>query len=292
MVKGTIIKGIGGFYYVNTEKGVIQCRAKGGFRETKTIPMVGDKVAIRISDEDNSGYIEEIYQRDSVLTRPPVANVTQAIIVSSIKSPAFNSWMLDRMIVMSEEQNLEIIICINKCDLDEKESQIVAGTFRNAGYKTILTSVKEAQGIRQLKALLKNHISVFAGPSGAGKSSLLNSINSNYSLETGKISLKTSRGKHTTRHVELLELEKNSFVLDSPGFSSLSLDFIEDETQLKYYFRDIDRYNGQCKFTSCIHVSEPGCTVKKAVEEGDLSKERYKNYLMMVDEIKNRKRRY
>lgn len=292
MVKGTIIKGIGGFYYVNTEKEVIQCRAKGGFRETKITPMVGDRVLIRISDEDNNGYIEEIYQRESVLIRPPVANVTQAIIVSSVKSPDFSYWMLDRMIIMAEEQHLEILICINKYDLDESEAQLVTEIYRNAGYKAILTSVKESKGIEELEGFLKNHISVFVGPSGVGKSSLLNAINSSYNLETGKISLKTSRGKHTTRHVELLEMGKNSFVLDSPGFSSLSLDFIDDETQLKLYYRDFNRYMSFCKFTSCIHVNEPGCAVKDAVEEGNLSKERYKNYLMMIDEIKNRKRRY
>ncbi|WP_422485183.1 ribosome small subunit-dependent GTPase A [Gudongella sp. DL1XJH-153] len=292
MIEGTIVKGIGGFYYVRTEKGIIQSRARGNFRETNITPLVGDKVSIRISAEDNNGYIEEIFDRKTELLRPPVANVTQAVIVSSIRNPDLNTWLLDRMLVMADEQGLDVLICINKCEIDREYAEFVGSIYKNAGYKTILTSVKENEGLEELKDFLENHISVFAGPSGVGKSSLLNSINTNYDLEIGKISLKTSRGKHTTRHVELLELNKNSFVLDSPGFSSLSLDFIEDEIDLKHYFKDIEEYNGQCKFSSCIHLNEPGCAVKKAVESNKLSEERYKNYIMMINEIKNRKRRY
>ena len=292
MIEGTIIKGIGGFYYVQTDKDVVQCRARGIFRETNTTPLVGDRVRIRISEEDGNGYVEEIFERESVLLRPPVANVTQAVVVSSIKNPELNTWLLDRMLVMAEEQELDVLICINKCELDRDGSKEMEDIYRKAGYSTVLTSVKEQEGLEKLKNFMEDHISVFAGPSGVGKSSLLNSINSNYDLEIGKISLKTSRGKHTTRHVELLKLNNNSYVLDSPGFSSLNLDFIEDETQLRFYFKDIERYNNLCRFSSCIHVNEPGCAVKEAVETGDISKERYKNYLMMIEEIKNRKRRY
>ncbi len=292
MIKGTIIKGIGGFYYVRTENEIIQSRARGNFRETNITPLVGDKVSIRISSEDNNGYIDEIFDRETVLLRPPVANVTQAVVVSSIKNPDLNTWLLDRMLVMADQQGLDVLVCINKCEIDREKAEYIGNIYKNAGYRTILTSVKENEGLDELKDFLENHISVFAGPSGVGKSSLLNSINSNYDLEIGKISLKTSRGKHTTRHVELLELNKNSFVLDSPGFSSLSLDFIEDEIDLKDYFKDIEEYNGKCKFSSCIHLNEPGCAVKKAVESNKLSQERYSNYLMMIDEIKNRKRRY
>ncbi|MGM0395809.1 MAG: ribosome small subunit-dependent GTPase A [Bacillota bacterium] len=292
MIEGTIVKGVGGFYYVDTDDGVVQCRARGNFRETKTTPMVGDRVSIRISEEDKNGYIEEIFDRKTVLLRPPVANVTQAVVVASIKSPDLNTWLLDRMLVMAEEQQLDVLVCINKCDLDRESAESMGRLYSDAGYRTILTSVKEGEGLSELRDFLANHISVFAGPSGVGKSSLLNSINSNYDLEIGKISLKTSRGKHTTRHVELLELEKDAYVLDSPGFSSLSLDFIEDETELRFYYIDIDKYNGHCRFSSCIHLNEPGCAVKSAVESGELSKERYNNYLSMIDEIKKRKRRY
>lgn len=292
MIEGTIIKGIGGFYYVQTENGVVQCRARGIFRETNITPLVGDRVRIRISEEDNNGYVEEIFERESVLLRPPVANVTQAVIVSSIKDPELNTWLLDRMLVMAEEQELEVLICINKCELDPVGAKQMGEIYKGAGYDTILTSVKQKQGLEELKDFMEDHISVFAGPSGVGKSSLLNSINSNYDLEIGKISLKTSRGKHTTRHVELLRLNKNSFVLDSPGFSSLNLDFVEDEGQLRFYYKDIEQYNGRCKFSSCIHVNEPGCAVKEAVESSTISSERYKNYLMMIEEIKKRKRRY
>ncbi|WP_409227433.1 ribosome small subunit-dependent GTPase A [Gudongella sp. SC589] len=292
MNEGTIIKGIGGFYYVQTETEVVQCRARGIFRETNITPLVGDRVRIRISEEDGNGYIEEIFERESVLLRPPVANVTQAVVVSSIKNPELNTWLLDRMLVMAEEQELEVLVCINKCELDRDGAKQMESIYTGAGYNTVLTSVKEQEGLAKLKNFMEDHISVFAGPSGVGKSSLLNSINSNYDLEIGKISLKTSRGKHTTRHVELLKLNNNAYVLDSPGFSSLNLDFIEDETQLRFYFKDIEKYNDQCKFSSCIHVNEPGCAVKDAVESNIISRERYKNYLMMIEEIKNRKRRY
>ena len=292
MNEGTIIKGIGGFYYVQTETEVVQCRARGIFRETNITPLVGDRVRIRISEEDGNGYIEEIFERESVLLRPPVANVTQAVVVSSIKNPELNTWLLDRMLVMAEEQELEVLVCINKCELDREGAKQMESIYTGAGYNTVLTSVKEQEGLAKLKNFMEDHISVFAGPSGVGKSSLLNSINSNYDLEIGKISLKTSRGKHTTRHVELLKLNNNAYVLDSPGFSSLNLDFIEDETQLRFYFKDIEKYNNQCKFSSCIHVNEPGCAVKEAVESNIISTERYKNYLMMIEEIKNRKRRY
>lgn len=292
MINGTIVKGVGGFYYVDTDQGVIQCRARGIFRETNITPLVGDRVRIRISEEDNNGYVEEVLSRESILLRPPVANVTQAVIVASIAEPELNTWLVDRMLVMAEEQDLDVLLCVNKYELAPDKSTEIANIYRDAGYTTLLTSVKEHKGIEELRDFLKDHISVFAGPSGVGKSSLLNTINKDYGLETGKISLKTSRGKHTTRHVELLELDKNSYVLDSPGFSSLNLDFLEDETQLRFYYRDIDRFNGKCKFTSCIHVNEPGCAVKKAVEAGEISKIRYDNYLLIIDEVNKRKRRY
>jgi len=290
MMDGIITKGIGGFYYVDTDEGIIQCRARGVFRENNIIPLVGDRVRISISSEDGNGYVQEIYERSSQLLRPPVANVTQAIFVASVVNPSINTWLLDKMILMAEHQNLEVIVCINKYDLDKEESEKLLSIYTKAGFITVLTSTKTGLGLEEFKALLKGHISVIAGPSGAGKSSIINLLDPLFDMETGIVSRKTARGKHTTRHIELLTLDKNSYVLDTPGFSTLSLDFIEEDSDLRYYFRDINKYTGDCKFQSCLHESEPGCKVKEAVESGEIDKIRYKNYLMILDDIKKRRR--
>ncbi len=290
MVDGIIIKGIGGFYYVKTSKGIIESRARGVFREDNLTPLVGDRVKIRISDEDNTGYIVEIEPRKTQLLRPPVANVTQAIIVMSIKKPEINSWLLDKFLLMAEYEGLEVLICLNKADLDEDKALEYKEIYEKAGYDVIMTSAKENLGIDKLRDRLSNNISVFAGPSGAGKSSILNLINPSFKLETGDVSMKTKRGKHTTRHVELLDLDDNSYVLDSPGFSSLNLDFIEDETEVRDYFREIHKYGGECRFLSCLHHKEPDCSIKEYVENGVIHKERYKNYLLLLDEVKNIRR--
>lgn len=290
MIEGIITKGIGGFYYVDTTEGIIQCRARGVFRENNIIPLVGDKVGITISTEDGNGYVQEIHPRNSQLLRPPVANVSQGIFVVSIKNPSINTWLLDKMILMAEQQDLEIIVCINKYDLDPEKSEEIRNIYEKAGFNTVLTSTKTGYGIEELKGFLAGHISVIAGPSGAGKSSIINLLNPLFNMETGNVSRKTARGKHTTRHVELLNLDKNSYVLDTPGFSSLNLDFIEEESDLRYYFRDINKFTGDCKFQSCLHESEPGCRVKEAVLSGEIGKTRYDNYLLILDEIKNRRR--
>lgn len=290
MIEGIITKGIGGFYYVDTTEGIIQCRARGVFRENNIIPLVGDKVGITISIEDGNGYVQEIHPRNSQLLRPPVANVSQGIFVVSIKNPSINTWLLDKMILMAEQQDLEIIVCINKYDLDPEKSEEIRSIYEKAGFNTVLTSTKTGYGIEELKGFLTGHISVIAGPSGAGKSSIINLLNPLFNMETGNVSRKTARGKHTTRHVELLNLDKNSYVLDTPGFSSLNLDFIEEECDLRYYFRDINKFTGDCKFQSCLHESEPGCRVKEAVLSGEIGKTRYDNYLLILDEIKNRRR--
>jgi len=291
MIEGIIVKGIGGFYYVKTELGVIECRARGIFREKNITPIVGDRVLIRLNNEDNRGYVEEIFERKTHLIRPPVANVTQSIIVMSIKEPTINFRLLDRFLVMGEYKRLNICICINKVDLaGEDEINSILDIYEKAGYKVLKTSTKTTEGIDELKSVLNNQITVFAGPSGVGKSSLLNKINPNLKLKSGEVSKKANRGKHTTRHVELFELNPNSFVLDTPGFSSLSLDFIESPEELSDYFREFKEYKYECKFSSCLHYKEPDCEIRKQVQMGNISSQRYNTYLQLLEEIMNTRR--
>jgi ribosome biogenesis GTPase len=290
MLKGIIIKGVGGFYYVKTSEGIIESRARGLFRDENITPLVGDKVNIRISQEDNTGYIDEIYARSTQLLRPPVANVSQAVIVMSIKSPDINLWLLDKFLLMAEYEKLNVLICFNKWDLSEEKTSALSEVYKTAGYQVIITSVINNIGIEELRKSLDNNITVFAGPSGAGKSSLLNKIDPLLKLETGDISNKSKRGKHTTRHVELINLKEDSYVLDTPGFSSLNLDFIEDEVELRDYFREISLIGKNCRFISCLHDKEPDCAVKKAVESGIITKSRYDNYLLLLEEIKSNRR--
>lgn len=294
MINGKIIKGIGGFYYVDTEKGLYECRARGIFRKNKITPLVGDRVSISVVDEENKkGVVEEIEERDTELVRPPIANVDKALIVFAIKNPAPNLSLLDRFIVLAEKENLEIVIVFTKVDLDTDGELLgeLKDIYEVSGYKVISVSNKLKLNIDKIKEELKENTVVFAGPSGVGKSSLLNEVDKNFELKTGEVSDKIKRGKHTTRHAELLKLECGGMVADTPGFSSLTLDDI-DESELKEYFIEFDKYD-ECRFGSrCIHENEPSCAVKEAVENGDISKKRYESYIQLLNEIRSGKRRY
>lgn len=294
MINGKIIKGIGGFYYVDTENGLYECRARGIFRKNKITPLVGDRVSISVVDEENKkGVVEEIEKRDTELVRPPIANVDKALIVFAIKNPAPNLSLLDRFIVLAEKENLEIVIVFTKVDLDTDGELLgeLKDIYEVSGYKVISVSNKLKLNIDKIKEELKENTVVFAGPSGVGKSSLLNEVDKNFELKTGEVSDKIKRGKHTTRHAELLKLECGGMVADTPGFSSLTLDDI-DESELKEYFIEFDKHD-DCRFGSrCIHENEPSCAVKEAVENGDISKKRYESYIQLLNEIRSGKRRY
>ncbi|MCR8745291.1 ribosome small subunit-dependent GTPase A [Romboutsia lituseburensis] len=293
MLNGQIIKGIGGFYYVDTHVGLYECRARGIFRKQKVTPLVGDRVAISVVDEENKkGVIEEINKRDTELVRPPIANVDKALIVFAIKNPKPNLSLLDRFIVLAEKEGLEIVIILTKADLDyENMLDEVKSTYELSGYKVIPVSNKTKLNIDKVKEELVGNVVVFAGPSGVGKSSLLNEIDKNFKLQTGEVSDKIKRGKHTTRHAELLKLECGGMVADTPGFSSLTLDDIS-ETELKEFFIEFDEFD-DCRFGSrCIHEKEPSCAVKEAVEVGKISKKRYDSYIQLLNEIRQGKRRY
>ena len=293
MIEGRIIKGIGGFYYIETEKGLYECRARGIFRKNKITPLVGDFVKISVVDEDNKkGVVEEIQERKTELVRPPIANVNKALIVFAVKNPTPHLSLLDRFIVLAERENLEIVIILTKIDLDDDNTfEKIKNIYEPCGYKVIGVSNLENKNIDKVKEELKDNTVVFAGPSGVGKSSLLNQIDSNFQLKTGDVSDKIKRGKHTTRHAELFELKFGGMVADTPGFSSLTLDDIED-IDLKDYFIEFEDHD-DCKFGSrCIHQNEPNCAVKEAVEKGEIPKERYERYIQLLNEIRQGKRRY
>lgn len=293
MLNGKIIKGIGGFYYVDTENGLYECRARGIFRKQKITPLVGDRASISVVDEETKkGVVEEIDKRDTELVRPPIANVDKALIVFAIKDPKPNLSLLDRFIVLAEKENLDIVIVLTKSDLDEDNTlEELKDIYELSGYKVIPVSNKTKLNIDKIKEELRDSVVVFAGPSGVGKSSLLNEIDGNFQLQTGEVSDKIKRGKHTTRHAELLKLECGGMVADTPGFSSLTLEDIE-ETELKEYFIEFDEFD-DCKFGSrCIHENEPSCAVKEAVEKGEISKQRYESYIQLLNEMRQGKRRY
>lgn len=293
MINGKIIKGIGGFYYVDTENGLYECRARGIFRKEKITPLVGDRVSISVVDEENKkGVVEEIDKRDTELVRPPIANVDKALIVFAIKNPKPNLSLLDRFIVLAEKENLEIVIVLTKADLDDDDTlDKLKNVYELSGYKVIPVSNKTKLNIEKIREELSGNVVVFAGPSGVGKSSLLNEIDSKFKLQTGEVSDKIKRGKHTTRHAELLKLDCGAMVADTPGFSSLTLDDIS-ETELKDYFIEFDEFE-TCRFGSrCVHENEPSCAIKEAAQNGKISKQRYDSYIQLLNEIRQGKRRY
>lgn len=294
MIEGIITKGIGGFYYIDTNQGIYECRARGIFRKNKITPLVGDNVKISIVDEDNKkGVLEEIKERETELVRPPISNVNKAIIVFAIKNPNPNLSLLDRFIVLAERECLDIVIVLTKADLaTDEELENLKRIYEMSGYKVIPVSNNENLNIDKVREELKGNIVVFAGPSGVGKSTLLNHIDSKFQLQTGEVSDKIKRGKHTTRHAELLKLECGGMVADTPGFSSLTLDDIE-ETELKEYFIEFDEFSDECKFGGrCMHENEPSCGIKEAVKDNKISKERYESYLQLLNEKRQGKRRY
>ena len=291
-MQGKIIKGIAGFYYVNVvESGVYECKAKGVFRKEKIKPLVGDNVRIEILDEENkTGNIVEIFPRKNELIRPAVANIDQALVVFAVTKPTQHFNLLDRFLVMMERKEIPVVLCFNKKDIaTSPEIAELEAIYEKCGYPIVFTSALEQENIEEIRRLLLKKTTAIAGPSGVGKSSLINLLQNQVQMETGTISRKIERGKHTTRHSELIAVDADSYIMDTPGFSSLYVNDFEKE-ELKYYFREFASYEGQCRFQGCDHVHEPGCAVKEALEEGKIHPVRYKNYLEMYTELKEKKR--
>lgn len=286
---GKIMKGIGGFYYVYVEgAGLYECRAKGIFRNKKVKPNVGDIVDIDvISEEEKTGNLTVIHKRKNQLIRPMVANVDQALVIFAIHEPEPNFQLLNRFLIMMEKQQVPVIICFNKMDLaTEEEKEQLRRDYENSGCRVLFSSAQEGEGIPEIKSLLKGKTTVMAGPSGVGKSSTLNSISEEKQMETGAVSEKIKRGRHTTRHSELIYLGEDTYLMDTPGFSSLYLADIDKE-ELRFYFPEFAEYENQCRFNGCSHIHEPGCAVKKALEEGKISRLRYEDYCYLYEELAN-----
>lgn len=286
MLEGRIIKGIGGAYFVSTKDGIYECHIRGIFRKNKIIPTVGDYVEISCLS-DKVGIIEKIFDRKNILIRPRVSNIDCAVITFSILSPNINIDLLDRFLILAESQKIpNIFICINKCDLGEKEDKKSIKKLYGDIYDIIFTSTKDKMGIDNLKEKINKKVTVLAGPSGVGKTSLINSILPHINLKTGEISKKIERGKHTTRQVELIKAYSETYIVDSPGFTSLSIDFIEP-WELDTYFKEFRKFIGGCKFYDCRHLHEPGCSIKEKVGKS-ISEERYIRYTKLLEEILER----
>lgn len=292
-MKGKIVKGIAGFYYVHVvESGVYECKAKGVFRKEKIKPLVGDNVEIEVLNEDpKEGNIVRILPRKNELIRPAVANIDQALVVFAVAKPDPHFNLLDRFLVMMETKELPVVLCFNKSDIaDDALIEKLRQVYEPTGYPLIFTSAREDDNIEEVRKVLKGKTTAIAGPSGVGKSSIINLLQPEANMETGTISRKIERGKHTTRHSELFPIDEESYIMDTPGFSSLYVNDFEKE-ELKYYFPEFAEYEGMCRFNGCDHVHEPGCAVKEAVEEKKIHEIRYQDYIEMYEELKN-KRRY
>lgn len=292
--KGKITKGIAGFYYVYVPgKGMYECKAKGIFRKDNIKPLVGDDVSVQIlSEEESTGNICEILPRKSSLIRPAVANIDQALVIFAIRKPDVNLNLLDRFLIQMEQQSLETIICFNKADLENPEepsSQRLAEIYANAGYKTLVVSAAQDTNIEQIHACLKGKTTTVAGPSGVGKSTLINRLQTGTRMETGSISVKIERGKHTTRHSQLIPISEDTYILDTPGFSSLSVFDMEKE-ELEAYYEEFQPLTAGCKFTGCSHIHEPVCGVKEGLKTGRVSAERYENYKLIYNELAQKKK--
>lgn len=289
---GKIIKGIAGFYYVYSKGCIYECKAKGSFRNQNIKPLVGDNVKISVLDEGKAlGNIDEILPRASELIRPAVANVDQALVVFAAAAPNPNFNLLDRFLLMMKKQDVPVTICFNKLDLVEQD--VFSGyksVYKNSGYDVIGASTYKEHGMDDLREVLKGKTTTLAGPSGVGKSSIMNMLNPAANMDTGDISHKIERGKHTTRHSEIIPVEEDTYLVDTPGFSSIYFYDMEPES-LKAYYKEFEEYEPECRFGGCNHIGERDCGVKRAVEDGKIAVSRYENYKLFFEELKDKKKR-
>lgn len=286
-MKGKIIKSISGVFFIESEENVYEAKQLGSFKKLKMKPLVGD--IANFVEKDGSYLIESIEERKNELIRPIVANVDNLLIVMTISTPSINLLLLDKFLVMAEYNHIRPIIIINKKDI--KIDELIYKMYKNIGYDVFETSIYDDESIHKVLEEIKGQTSVLSGPSGVGKSSIMNYLNKNKLIKTQEISMKLNKGKQTTRSVQLYSIDEATSIIDTPGFTSLELDFLQEEDELKNYIKEFNIYKNKCRFASCVHINEPDCEIKKQVEEEKISSIRYKNYLLMYEEIKA-KRRY
>lgn len=286
-MKGKIIKSISGVFFIESEENVYEAKQLGSFKKLKMKPLVGD--IANFVEKDGSYLIESIEERKNELIRPIVANVDNLLIVMTISTPSINLLLLDKFLVMAEYNHIRPIIIINKKDI--KIDELIYKMYKNIGYDVFETSIYDDESIHKVLEEIKGQTSVLSGPSGVGKSSIMNYLNKNKLIKTQEISMKLNKGKQTTRSVQLYSIDEATSIIDTPGFTSLELDFLQEEDELKNYIKEFNIYKNKCRFASCAHINEPDCEIKKQLEEENISRIRYKNYLLMYEEIKA-KRRY
>ncbi len=282
MIQGRIVKALSGFYYVETGEGILSCKARGRFRLDGTSPLVGDTVECS-RERDGSGRIDRICERKNWFVRPAIANIDALVFVAANANPVTDPFLIDRVSVIAEESSCELILCLNKMDLDPARDLLEI--FSSVGYPVVRTSAETGEGIDELRRLIKGKTSTFTGNSGVGKSSLLNRLLPEANAETQEVSDKLGRGKHTTRHVELFALDDDSFIADTPGFASFELEMMKPipKERLASDFIEFGPCLGECRFQDCAHIREPGCAVRQAVEDGRIPDSRYRSYLRLYD---------
>lgn len=288
MAEGIIVKALSGFYYVDTPEGIIECRARGKFRMDGTSPLVGDRV--RCSVEPNGkGRIDSLYERRNFFIRPAVANIDTLVFVAANTNPVTDPFLIDRVSVIAAEAECRLLLCINKMDIDTAEE--LYDIFTRAGFDVIRTSAETGEGIESLREALRGQVCAFTGNSGVGKSSVLNALLPGANIETGAVSERLGRGKHTTRHVQLYELGNGTYIADTPGFASLDVEMLCEisKENIQHCFIEFAPYIGKCRFNDCAHLKEPGCAVRQAVDDGEITASRYRSYQRLYEIAAQRK---
>lgn len=287
LIEGLIIRAYNSFYYVKPTDSddILTCKLRGRFKQERFSLLVGDRVLVELGKDGTTGSIDEILPRSSFLLRPAVANLEQVILVFAMRQPDYSLMLIDKMLALYSKSGVELVLCFNKFELAAGDQQILCDIYENIGYKLLFTSARDGIGVDGLRQCLQGKISAFAGPSGVGKSSLLNALQPGLALQTGELSDKIGRGKHTTRYSQLLDLNIGGYIADTPGFSSVDTELFREDN-LSSLFVDIKKISQGCKFASCKHDQEPSCAVKEAVESGELTGSRYENYMNILQEIK------
>ncbi len=289
-MRGTVVKGIAGFYYVKSDGEIFQCKARGVFKNKGIKVAVGDIVEFELN-EGSDGLITEIEERKNEFVRPPVANVQCFVVVFSVAEPDPNFFVIDRFLVMAEKSGTEIVICVNKSEIaSEIKLNSIKEIYENL-YPVVFVSGKTGEGIEDLKEKIKGKVCALAGPSGVGKSTILNALEPRAEVETGEISGKTKRGKHTTRHVELFETSFGAMLFDTPGFTSFDVLEAEEE-ELAFFYPEMKKHLNKCRYDNCRHLKEPDCAVRRGVESGEISKSRYKSYKEQIEEIREKNKKW